>query len=88
MMQCRNLTTCHDLFCRMCGTVSGDVDDLTGKRTRFKLIDPEPGTMRATAICTTCYEGVVQMQSEKPSWLSTFVKQHHNQTIDSPPTQS
>jgi 5-methylcytosine-specific restriction endonuclease McrA len=59
----------HDeLSCRMCGTIPGDIDELTGRRVRFNIgrISPkrlggkdEVSNMRV--LCSTCHRGAKEL---------------------------
>jgi hypothetical protein len=72
-----------DLFCRMCGAVPGDIDDLTRQEVRFHiehLEDKKVGEIdelpNFRALCLTCYSGARDIQTEKPSsiWLLSQVR--------------
>ena len=68
----------RDLFCRMCGVIPGDIDDLTGQKVRFEVVNlenaglnDEDGLANIEVLCSTCDQGTKEMKKERPSaiWL-------------------
>jgi len=72
-----------DLFCRMCGTSPGDIDDLTGLRAKFRIsLSAERNTAgkgelsKFQTLCSTCEEGVRDLRPSKPPaiWLLSQIR--------------
>lgn len=72
-----------DLFCRMCGVSTGDIDDFTGRRARFhiELVDkgnaaPDGELSDLETLCSTCQEGSKEIATVKPSeiWLLSQIR--------------
>jgi len=72
-----------DLFCRMCGVASGDIDDLTGSRAKFHiglLMDSanamKGGLSNLQTLCSTCLEGAKNITTIKPPaiWLLSQIR--------------
>jgi len=72
-----------EVYCTMCGTASGDVDDLTGERARFHV--GLSGTKNDSAkgeisnlrmLCSTCHEGIGLVTTTKPPviWLLSQIR--------------
>jgi 5-methylcytosine-specific restriction endonuclease McrA len=67
-----------DLFCRMCGVIPGDIDDLTDRRVSFHIekikaenLGGEEQLSNLQVLCSTCYRGTRELQKERKSdnWL-------------------
>lgn len=72
-----------DLFCRMCGTSPGDIDDLTGLRARFCIAlsverntAGKEGLPALETLCSTCEEGARDLRPIKPPliWLLSQIR--------------
>jgi hypothetical protein len=72
-----------DIFCEMCGTAPGDIDDLTGNRATFHIAlisSPSLGgkdeLSNLRTLCSTCNQGAKNITTEKPSaiWLLSQVR--------------
>jgi hypothetical protein len=72
-----------EIYCAMCGTASGDIDDLTGARASFHvgLIGQgndfaKGGTSDLRTLCLTCHEGIRTVTTIKPPaiWLLSQVR--------------
>lgn len=81
MRRCRNLSRRGQLFCQMCGVVPGDIDDLTREPARFNLMNPEQAVQGTLALCTSCHQGIIEMEAENPSWLVSLVKRQHTEVL-------
>ena len=66
----------EDLFCRMCGVIPGDIDDVTERKVKFhiQLIEDkklgggeELSNLRV--LCSTCCQGAEEIKAERPSRL-------------------
>jgi HNH endonuclease len=73
----------EDLFCRMCGVIPGDIDDVTGRNVKFhiehiedKNLSGKEGLSNLRVLCSTCYQGAKEIKAEKPSgiWLLSQVR--------------
>lgn len=72
-----------DLFCRMCGVIPGDIDDVTEQKVKFhigyikeKKIGGKDEMSNLQILCSTCHIGAKNIQSKKPSgiWLLSQVR--------------
>ena len=72
-----------DLFCRMCGVIPGDIDDLTGRKVKFhigyiksKNLGGKEELSNLRTLCSTCNQGVKNITSEKPTalWLLSQIR--------------
>lgn len=73
-----------DLFCRMCGVVPGDIDDVTGRQVEFHIgrientnLDGKDEVSNLKVLCSTCYRGAIELKGKQPSaiWLLSQVRQ-------------
>ena len=73
----------EDLFCRMCGVIPGDIDDLTGLKVKFHIghiVDKNIGGKEELSnlrtLCSTCNQGAKNITAEKPTglWLLSQVR--------------
>lgn len=73
----------HDIYCRMCGVIPGDIDDLTGRRVDFYIgldeaneICGEEDMSNLRTLCSTCYQGAMSITAAKPTtiWLLSQVR--------------
>jgi hypothetical protein len=62
-----------NLFCKMCGVVPGDIDDLTGRSVKFHIeritgnnAAEVSDSLNLRALCSSCYEGAKDIISVKP----------------------
>src|SRR5580698_9000359 len=53
-----------DLFCRMCGVMPGDIDDVTGQKVKLHIeyvkdrnLDEKDEMSNLQVQCSTCYQG-------------------------------
>jgi hypothetical protein len=69
--------------CQMCGSAPGEIDELTGHRTRLLLgpirvesLGGIEGLPMSQALCSTCYQGAKKMAAEKPTttWLLSQIR--------------
>jgi hypothetical protein len=65
-----------DLFCRMCGVIPGDIDDLTERKVKFhieltedKNLGRKEEVSNLRVLCSTCYQGAKEIKAERPSRL-------------------
>ena len=74
--------SCDDLFCRMCGVIPGDIDDLTGQRAKFHIGKIKANKLGGSdelsnlrVLCSTCYRGAKTLYKERTSdaWLLSQV---------------
>jgi hypothetical protein len=72
-----------DLFCRMCGVIPGDIDDVTVRKVKFNIeyiVDKSLGGKEELSnlrtLCSTCNQGAKNITSEKPTglWLLSQVR--------------
>ena|ERR1700733_1493070 len=66
-----------DLFCRMCGVIPSDIDDVTERKVKFHIELIEDKNLGETeellnlrVLCSTCYEGAKEIEAERQSRLS------------------
>jgi hypothetical protein len=66
-----------DLFCRMCGVIPGDIDDITERKVKFHIEVIEDKNLGETeellnlqVLCSTCYEGAKEIEAERLSRLT------------------
>jgi 5-methylcytosine-specific restriction endonuclease McrA len=79
----RALVLNHDLFCAMCGTAPGDIDDLTGNLATFH-VGPTSGKYcggreelsNLRTLCSTCNQGAKNITTVKPPaiWLLSQIR--------------
>ncbi len=64
----------RNMFCRMCGVIPGDIDDLTEQKVDFHIgknhgykhgAEDELSSLRV--LCSTCYEGARELELERSS---------------------
>jgi hypothetical protein len=65
-----------DLFCRMCGVIPGDIDDVTERKVKFhieliedKNLGGKEELSNLRVLCSTCYQGAQEIKAERPSRL-------------------
>lgn len=61
-----------DLFCRMCGVIPGDIDDLTGQRAKFHVgkikankLGGRDELSNLRVLCSTCNRGAKALFKER-----------------------
>jgi hypothetical protein len=78
-----NLLGKDDVFCKMCGTAPGDIDDLTGAKAKFhigliadKVVGSTDELSNLRILCSSCAEGVKSLRVAKPTriWLLSQVR--------------
>jgi hypothetical protein len=73
----------NNLFCRMCGVIPGDIDDVTGRKVKFHIGHIKNKNVRGKdelsnlrVLCTTCCQGAKEIKRKQPStiWLLSQVR--------------
>jgi hypothetical protein len=67
----------HDnLFCRMCGVIPGDIDDVTERKVKFQIeviadknLGGKEELSNIRVLCSTCYQGAKELKAERLSRL-------------------
>jgi hypothetical protein len=72
--QCSVLLDYDNLFCRMCGVIPGDIDDVTERRAKFQIeviedknVGGKEGLSNIRVLCSTCYLGAKELKAERLS---------------------
>lgn len=63
-----------DIFCRMCGVIPGDIDDISGQETSFHVgyakdasFECKDDISNLDLLCSTCHEGLKEAEICKPT---------------------